>query len=261
MFAWFDWVKDQFVGGIEFFYNATGSHAWAIVLITVVIRVAIAPLFVVQMKSMKKMQELQPEVQRLREQYKGDAERMNKEMMELYRKHKVNPLAGCLPLLVQMPFLIAFYRVIFEFDYGPVAPTILGFIPLNAPDKTYILPVLSAGTTFLQSWLSQTGNEPTMKMMTYFMPLMIGWISVTVPAGVALYWVVSTVVGLVQQAIYPGFQKSLFKKAVTPAPAATEKRMEDSTGTRKGVRGGATPQEGKAGRSRQRGPKGEGRKK
>lgn len=202
----FAWLKGIFVGAIDYFHDLTGSYTLAIILVTIAIRLLVAPLFVVQQKSMKRMQEVQPEIARLREKHKKDPEKLNKEMMELYRKEKVNPFAGCLPLLIQFPFLIAIYQAIYSKQYGEA---IFGLISLDKPDPTFILPILSGGFTFLQTWLSgSAATDPTQKTMLYVMPVFIAWITKTMPAGVALYWVVSTLVGIIQQGIYPGFRRA-----------------------------------------------------
>lgn len=190
---------------MEWFYRVTGSYPAAIVLLTVALRVLIAPLFVYQMKSMKKMQELQPQIKALQERYKGEPERLNREIMELYRKNNANPLAGCLPLFIQMPFLFAIFKVLAEKQFPP-GSELFGVIPLNHPDPTYILPILSGLVTFAQSWLSGMVQDANQRVMAFVMPVLIAWFGTKYAAGIALYWLVSTVVGLVQQAIYPGFR-------------------------------------------------------
>lgn len=219
-------LEDLMSQALAWLYHATNDYALAIIVLTVAIRVLVAPLYMVQMKSMKAMQELQPKMKELQEKYKGQPDKLNKEMMELYREHKVNPLSGCLPLLIQMPFLWAIFQVLFKFQYvdamgNPITPTLFGWekIALNAPDPTYILPVLSGLATFAQSWLSTSGtaSDTNTKMMLYFMPVLITWFATQYPAGLALYWLVTTLVGLAQQAIYPGF------KPLRPKGEATAK--------------------------------------
>lgn len=198
-------LEDLMRQAMVWLYGVTGSYAAAIVLLTVAIRVLIAPLYMVQMKSMKKMQEIQPEMRKLQEKYKKDPERLNREMVELYRKNRVNPLSGCLPLLIQLPFLWAIFRVLYNFPYEGT-PTLFGVIRLNEKDPTYVLPVLSGVATFAQSWLSGAAADPNQRAMLYVMPVLITWFATQYPAGLALYWLVTTLLSIGQQWIYPGFQ-------------------------------------------------------
>lgn len=196
---------------LEWFMSATGSYALAVILLTIAVRIVILPLTVYQMKSMKRMQEVQPLMKEIQTKYKDQPEKMNQEMMALYREQKVNPFSGCLPLLIQMPFLYAIFAVLQNVTLPEgIAPGILPdlWIPhLSQPDPLFILPALTIISMFAQSWLSGAGNDPNQKMMVYMMPLVFGWITFKMGAGVVLYWVVSTAFGIVQQAIYPGFPK------------------------------------------------------
>lgn len=198
-------LEDFMTQAMVWLYGMTGSYAAAIVLLTVAIRVLIAPLYMVQMKSMKKMQEIQPEMRKLQEKYKKDPERLNREMMELYRKNRVNPLSGCLPLLIQLPFLWAIFRVLYSFPYEGT-PTLFGVIRLDQKDPTYVLPALSGIATFAQSWLSGAAADPSQRAMLYVMPVLITWFATQYPAGLALYWLLTTLLSIGQQWLYPGFQ-------------------------------------------------------
>ncbi len=187
------------------------SYGLAIIILTVVIKMLLYPLTVKQVKSMKAMQDIQPKLKALQDKYKDNKEKLSKEMAELYKSSGVNPLAGCLPLLVQMPVLIAIFFAIKEYNY--VGDT--GFLWLNSltfvdptkeasfsnpSDPYYILPLLSAVTTYIQQ--KQTTTDTTnqqAKMMMAFMPLFIGYITITFPAGLGIYWVVGNVVQIAQQ--------------------------------------------------------------
>lgn len=198
-------LEDAMTQAMSWLYDVTGSYALAIVLLTVAIRVLIAPLYMIQMKSLKKMQEIQPEMRKLQEKYKNDPQRLNREMMELYRKNRVNPLSGCLPLLIQMPFLFAIFHVLSRFPYEGT-PTLFGLIRLDQKDPTFILPLLSGLATFGQMWLSGAASDPNQRFMLYITPVMIAWFSSTYPAGLALYWLLTTLLSIGQQWVYPGFQ-------------------------------------------------------
>ncbi|SMB87524.1 protein translocase subunit yidC [Desulfonispora thiosulfatigenes DSM 11270] len=190
------------------------SYALAIIILTVLLKLALYPLTVKQMTSMKGMQEIQPKVQALQKKYKNDKEKLNKAVMELYQEYNVNPIAGCLPMIVQMPILIALFTALRDFDFVHAAHASFFWIDsLSNPDPYYILPVLVGVATFFQSKLTtpQGGaNQQNMALMLYFMPIFIGWISMKFPAGLGLYWVVFNTLGVVQQLIIN--KKPLAKK-------------------------------------------------
>ncbi|HYF92928.1 MAG TPA: YidC/Oxa1 family membrane protein insertase [Symbiobacteriaceae bacterium] len=197
-----EWLVNPMTDVLNWFYALTGNYGWAIVALTLVVRVVILPLTVYQMKSMKRMQEVQPLMKQLQEKYKGEPEKLNQEMMKLYKEQKVNPFAGCLPLLIQMPFLYAIFAVLTAIHLQDAL-----FLGINLDVPSIPLAILTVVSMFAQSWLSGAGNDPNQKMMVYLMPLIFGYITFTMKAGVVLYWVVSTIFGIVQQAIYPGFPK------------------------------------------------------
>lgn len=187
---------------LDWFYGITGNYGWAIIALTLVVRIVILPLTIYQMKSMKRMQEVQPLMKELQTKYKDQPEKLNQEMMQLYKEQKVNPFAGCLPLLIQMPFLYAIFAVLNAIHLQ--GASFLGIV-LDKPNL--YLAGLTIVSMFAQSWLSGAGNDPNQKMMVYLMPLLFGYITFNMKAGVVLYWVISTVFGIVQQAIYPGFPR------------------------------------------------------
>lgn len=177
-----------------------GSYGLAIILLTIIVKIIVYPLTKKQIKSMKAMQKIQPEMQKLQKKYKDNPQMMQKKLMELYQKEGANPMSGCLPMLIQMPILMAMYYTLFNFDYGGVAPSFLWMPSLSETDPLYILPILSALTTFLQQKLSMSSESTQqMKMMMVIMPLFIGFISLNFPAGLVLYWVTMNVVQIFQQ--------------------------------------------------------------
>ena len=191
------------------------NYGIAIILLTIIIKIALYPLSQKQMKSMMGMQQIQPKIKEIQDKWKNkDPKKMQQLIMELYQEHNVNPAMGCLPLLVQMPILIALYRSLFNFQYAdPQSAKFLWIhnlsdralpFPAFASDPagfvlSYILPVLAGITTYMQSKMTATTNDPTTKMMTITMPIFITWISATIPAGLALYWVVYNVASIIQQ--------------------------------------------------------------
>jgi len=199
-----DFLSNIMQSVLTFFYDLTVSMGFAnygiaIILLTIAIKAILYPLTVKQVKSMKAMQDIQPKMKQIQEKYKGNPEKLNKELATLYKEAGVNPLAGCLPLIVQMPFLIAIFFAIRDYNYLQQPPSFLWMTDLAQPDGTYILPILSAVTTYIQQ--KQTTSEMTQqaKMMMIFMPLFIGYISLTFPGGLVLYWVVSNLFQIFQQ--------------------------------------------------------------
>ncbi len=177
------------------------SYALAIILLTIIIKTALYPLTQKQMRSLLAMQQLQPKIKEIQAKWKNkDPQKMQKLLIELYKEHNVNPAAGCLPLLIQMPILFALYRSLWKFPYINTAHASFIWVEsLSDKDPFFILPVLAALTTYLQSKMTTTTNDPTQRMMLYMMPVFIGWISSTLPAGLVLYWVMFNVVSIVQQ--------------------------------------------------------------
>lgn len=177
----------------------------AIVIMTIIIKLIMYPLTKKQIQSTKAMMELQPKMKVLQEKYKDDKQRLNMELANLYKSEGVNPLAGCLPLLVQMPIMIGIFYGIRDYNYAAHPEIVTSFLwlkDISQADPTYILPVLSALTTFIQTkqTMPDTGNAQG-KIMGYFMPLFIGYISLTFPAGLVLYWVVMNIMQIAQQAM------------------------------------------------------------
>jgi len=199
----FDTLIGWLQGILELFFQFSSmigleNYGIAIVLMTIVIKMLLYPLTIKQVKSMKGMQDMQPEMKKLQEKYKKSPEILQKEMARLYKESGVNPLAGCLPLVAQMPILMGMFYALQSFTYAG-DPSFLWVKNLSEADPYYILPVLSALTTFIQQKQTTTEANQQMKMMMIFMPLFIGWISCTFPAGLVIYWVVSNIMQILQQ--------------------------------------------------------------
>ncbi|GAB6137144.1 YidC/Oxa1 family membrane protein insertase [Halanaerobaculum tunisiense] len=196
----FGWLGDIMQSLLVWVYSFTGSYGFSIILLTLTVRVILFPLVAKQTRSMKKMQELQPEMEELQEEYSDDKEQLQEETMKLYKKHKVNPASGCLPLLVQMPILIGLFRGLRGWEELVGQPFLL--IPdLSNP---YLPLVILTGLTMLgQSLLTQklSGGTGGGNKMAYFMPLLIVVIGYSLPSGVLLYWFISNLVMTVQQYI------------------------------------------------------------
>ncbi len=181
-----------------------GSFGISIIIVTILLRLAILPLMIKQTKNSKAMQAIQPEIQKLREKYSSkDAktqQQLQQETMQLFQKYNVNPLAGCFPLLIQMPILIGFYQAIIRTEGIATGGDFLWF-DLGAPDPLYLLPVIAGLTTFLQQKIMMSGQpnaNPQMQMLLYIMPVMILIFAINFPAALALYWVVGNIFMIIQ---------------------------------------------------------------
>ena len=174
------------------------SYGVAIILLTVVIKVILYPLTKKQVKSMKAMQDLQPKMKKIQEKYKKDPQLMQQKIGALYKDAGVNPFAGCLPLLIQMPILMGMFYALQGYDYAGT-PGFLWMESLSGPDPYYILPVLSAVTTYLTQKMTTTEMNQQMKIMMVIMPVFILWISLKFPAGLVLYWATMNIVQMAQQ--------------------------------------------------------------
>lgn len=191
---------------INAMYHFTGSiglpnYGLAIVFMTIAIKLVMFPLTQKQMKSMRSMQAIQPKLKYIQDKYKDDPQIMQKKVMEMYKQHGVNPLGGCLPLLIQMPIFIAFYQSLYAFKFEVAEHASFLWIPnIGKPDPFFILAILAAVTTYLQQRVSMVdAKDPTQKSMLYFMPLFMAWIAYKMPAGLPLYWVVFNILGILQQ--------------------------------------------------------------
>ncbi len=186
-----------------------GNYGIAIIIVTILMRILIFPLTLKQEKSMKKMKDIQPELDKIREKYKDDPQTLNQKTMELYKENNVNPMGGCLPILIQMPIFVALYYA-FVGNTIPADATFLWF-NLKQPDHfmklgTFtinLLPILNTLVTFIQQKVmmgvqQQDKNNP-MSSMLYTMPLMMLFIFYNMPSGVTLYYLVSGVLSVIQQ--------------------------------------------------------------
>lgn len=182
---------------LVFMHNLTGNFGLAIIGVTILMKIILLPLTLKQDKSMKSMKKLQPELDKIKEQYKGDSKMLNQKTMELYQKHKVNPAGGCLPLLVQLPILWALFGVL----RGGIVPQDSTFLwmQLVQPDPYYILPVLNGVVSFVQQKVMGSSDNPQMKNMMYMFPIMMVFISYKMPAGLQIYWLTSSLAGVIQQ--------------------------------------------------------------
>ena len=203
-------LVDFVVHVLNAIYSVVGNYGIAIIIVTILMRIIVFPLTLKQEKSMKKMRELQPELEKIKEKYKDDPQEYQRKTAELYRESGVNPLGGCLPILIQMPIFVALYWA-FSGNAIPADAKFLWFT-LKQPDRLFmmgkfafnLLPILNVGVTYIQQKImtSATGgqeNAQQMQAMMYMLPLMMLFIFYNMPSGVTLYYLVSGALSLVQQ--------------------------------------------------------------
>ena len=186
--------------GLQFFHTFVANYGVSIILLTLTIRLITFPLQYKSFKSMKQLQVIQPQLTAIREKFKDDPQRLQKESMELFKKSGANPIGGCLPLLLQMPVFFAFYKVLYSAVELVDAPFMLWLNDLSNKDPYYVLPVLMTGAMFLQQKITpNTISDPVQKKVMMFMPLVFGFIMKDLPSGLSLYIFVSTIFGILQQ--------------------------------------------------------------
>ncbi|MCI0469366.1 MAG: membrane protein insertase YidC, partial [Nitrospirae bacterium] len=184
---------------LKIFYNALPNYGAAIILLTIITRIPFIPLVNKGQKSMKKLQDIQPKMAEIREKYKSDPQRVQKEMMELYKKHKVNPVGGCLPMLLQIPVFFALYKVLLIAIELRGAPFMLWITDLSMKDPYYILPIVMGATMVIQQKMTPSTMDPNQQKMMMLMPVIFTFMCLSFPSGLVLYWLVNNIFGIIQQ--------------------------------------------------------------
>ena len=180
-------------------HKLVGNWGWAIIGLTVLLKLAFFPLSAASYKSMAKMRVLTPKLVKLKEAYGDDKQRLNQEMMALYKREKVNPLGGCLPVLVQIPVFIALYWVLLGTVEMRNAPWLGWITDLSVKDPFYVLPLIMGGTMFIQTKLNPTPPDPIQAKVMLFMPIVFTGMFLFFPAGLVLYWTVNNMLSIAQQ--------------------------------------------------------------
>ena len=210
-FGWFDKLAKPALYLLNFFYSYVGNYGIAIILVTVLIKILFWPIAQKGLKSMKNMQKIQPKMAKLKEKYKDDKTRLNEEMMGLYKTYKVNPLGGCLPMLLQIPVFFALYKVLLQAIELRHAPFMLWITDLSAPDRLMIgidipylggIPVLTllmGGSMFLQQKMTPSPPDPTQAKIMMFLPVIFTFMFLNFASGLVLYWLVNNLLSIGQQ--------------------------------------------------------------
>ena len=196
-FLW--WLAVPLFWILDWLYGFVANWGVAIILLTVLVKLVLYPLFSTSYRSMAKMRRVAPQMKRIQERYAGDRQKLSQEMMSLYKKEGANPLGGCLPMLLPMPIFIALYWVLFESVELRQAPFLLWIQDLAARDPFFVLPLLMGGTMYLQQAMSPATGDPMMVRMMKMMPIVFTVLFLWFPAGLVLYWLVNSVLSVAQQ--------------------------------------------------------------
>lgn len=199
---------------LRFINDYTHNYGVAIILLTVSIKLLFVPLQYKSYKSMKDMQLVQPKVAELQTKYKDDRERLNKELIKLYRDHKVNPVGGCLPMVLQMPVFVALFNILYMTIDLRQAPFFLWITDLSAQDPYYVLPIIMGISMVIQQKIMPTTMDPTQAKIMLLLPAFMTLLFLSFPAGLVLYWLTNNVITITQQFVTDRY---IFKKRTTPS--------------------------------------------
>ena len=184
---------------LKWVHGLIGNWGWSIIIVTALIKLLFYPLSQASGRSMAKMRAVAPRMKQIQETFKDDREKLGRAMMELYKREKINPLAGCLPMVVQIPFFISFYWVLLESVEMRQAPFLLWINDLSSRDPYFVLPLLMGGAMFAQFKLNPAPPDPMQAKIMQFMPLVMTGMMAWFPSGLVLYWLTNTVLSIAQQ--------------------------------------------------------------
>ncbi len=212
-FGFFSFLAKPFLVSLNFLERYIKNYGIAIIILTLIIKILFYPLTKHSLQSMKKMSQISPQMTALRQKYKDNKEKMNKELMELYKRHKVNPVSGCLPMLLQLPVFIALYEVFYVAIELRHAPFIFWIADLSAKDPYYITPVLMGISMFVQQKMTPSAMDPIQAKMMLAMPIVLTFLFLSFPSGLVLYWLTNNVLSIAQQ-----YKIHKDSTALTPQP-------------------------------------------
>lgn len=198
-YGWLWWLAKPLFAGLQLLHGLLGNWGWAIVALTVLIKLVFFPLSAASYRSMARMRKLQPEMLGLRERHGDDRQKLSQEVMALYKREKVNPMGGCLPMLIQMPVFIALYWALSESVELRQAPWMLWITDLSARDPYYVLPILNGISMYVLQTLQPAPPDPTQAKVMRIMPVAFSFFFVLFPAGLVLYWTVNSMLSIAQQ--------------------------------------------------------------
>jgi YidC/Oxa1 family membrane protein insertase len=198
-FGFFTIVAKPLVWVLRLTHTVTKNFGIDIIILSILIKIVFLPLTQISFKSMKEMQKVQPEMNRLKEQYKNDKARLQQEIMLLYKRRKINPMSGCLPMLIQIPVFIALYNALQNGIEMRHAPFFLWIMDLSAKDPIYITPLIMGATMVIQQKMTPTAADPTQAKMFLLMPVMFTFLFLSFPSGLVIYWLINNVLSIAHQ--------------------------------------------------------------
>ena len=197
--SWLKWLAMPMLITLKFFNEYINNYGISIIILTILIKILFWPLGNKSYASMKEMQKLQPKMQELREKYKDDKQRLSQETMGLYKAHKVNPLGGCLPMVIQIPVFFGLYKALLYAIELRHAPFFWWIQDLSAKDPYYITPIIMGGTMFIQQKMTPTGGDPMQQKIMLWMPVIFTFMFLNFPAGLVIYWLFNNIISIGQQ--------------------------------------------------------------
>jgi len=206
-FGWFifgSWLPVRLISKpifylLRFFYQFTHNYGLAIMMVTGLVKVLFFPITKKSLQSMKSMSSIQPKVNAIRKQWEKDKEKMNKELINLYKTEKVNPLGGCLPMLIQIPVFISLFNILYTTIELRRAPFFLWVQDLSEPDPFFVLPIVMGATMFIQQYTQPSTMDPTQAKIMLFLPIVYTFFFLNFPSGLVLYWLVNNILTIIQQ--------------------------------------------------------------
>ncbi|HCL80964.1 MAG TPA: hypothetical protein DHW81_01655 [Nitrospiraceae bacterium] len=198
-FGFFSIIAMPLFWVLKLFYRISNNYGVAIIILTTVVRIPFIPLINKSQQSMKKLQDIQPRMAEVKEKYKNDPQKMQKETMELYKKHKVNPLGGCLPMVLQIPVFFALYKVLLIAIELRDAPFMFWIHDLSVKDPYYVLPVIMGATMVIQQKMTPSTMDPMQQKIMMLMPVVFTFMFLSFPSGLVVYWLVNNVLSIAQQ--------------------------------------------------------------
>ena len=198
-YGWLTAISSPLYWLLDKIHSLVGNWGWAIIILTILIKLVFYPLSAASHKSMANMRKMTPRIKTLKERYGDDKQKLNQAMMQLYKEEKINPLGGCLPVLIQIPVFIALYWALLESVELRQAPWILWIKDLSAPDPYFILPILMGASMLAQQMLSAVAIDPMQKKIMMAMPVVFTFFFLFFPSGLVLYWTVNNLLTITQQ--------------------------------------------------------------
>jgi len=198
-YGWFDILANPLFLLLTLFNSFIGNFGISIILLTVLVKLLFWPLSQSSFKSMEKMKKVQPQMKMIQERYKNDKAKLNEELIALYRKHKINPMAGCLPIVLQIPVFVALYKVLLESIDLKGAPFLLWITDLSAKDPYYVTPILMGLSMLAQQKMSPATGDPMQRKIMMFMPAIFTFMFINFPSGLVIYWLVNNLLSILQQ--------------------------------------------------------------